>query len=194
MDQGVRPNVPDLGRHRHRRPGLHGERTATLEHSAGRLTTAARAELLLAVTLTPAACAGPAPKRAETEPPHRPSPNSSLIDQPGAPKPGEWILPGRDYAGTRYSPLDQITAANAGNLQLAWSFSTITFAGTPWYPSYHSTAAWGLTPLEDQQLAGLVMWMPGGVAYLVAALALTARWLRDAEHRDRGRRVSVIEA
>ncbi len=70
----------------------------------------------------------------------------------------------------------------------------ITFAGTPWYPRYHSTAAWGLTPLEDQQLAGLVMWMPGGVAYLVAALALTARWLRDAEHRDRVRRVSVIEA
>ena len=70
----------------------------------------------------------------------------------------------------------------------------ITFAGAPWYPSYDSAAAWGLTPREDQQLAGLVMWMPGGVAYLVAALALTARWLRDAEHRDRVRRVSVIEA
>ncbi len=70
----------------------------------------------------------------------------------------------------------------------------ITFAGTPWYPSYHSTTAWGLTPLEDQQLAGLVMWMPGGVTYLVAALALTARWLRDAEQRDRVRRVSPIEA
>lgn len=70
----------------------------------------------------------------------------------------------------------------------------ITFAGTPWYPAYRATAVWGLTPLEDQQLAGLVMWMPGGVAYLVAALALTARWLGDAERRGQRRRVSPTEA
>ncbi|HJX87338.1 MAG TPA: cytochrome c oxidase assembly protein, partial [Gemmatimonadales bacterium] len=70
----------------------------------------------------------------------------------------------------------------------------ITFAGTPWYPAYRSTAAWGLSPLEDQQLAGLVMWMPGGVAYLVAALALTARWLTDAERRGRRPRASPLGA
>lgn len=35
----------------------------------------------------------------------------------------------------------------------------------------------GLTPLEDQQLAGLFMWVPGGAIYLAAALALMARWL-----------------
>jgi len=69
----------------------------------------------------------------------------------------------------------------------------ITFAAAPWYPAYRATAAWGLTPIEDQQLAGLVMWMPGGVAYLVAALALTARWLRDADRRA-DRRVTPIEA
>jgi putative membrane protein len=70
----------------------------------------------------------------------------------------------------------------------------ITFAAAPWYPAYRVTAAWGLTPIEDQQLAGLVMWMPGGVAYLVAALALTARWLRDAERRADRRRATPIEA
>jgi putative membrane protein len=70
----------------------------------------------------------------------------------------------------------------------------ITFAATPWYSAYRTTGAWGLTPLEDQQLAGLVMWMPGGIAYLVAALALTARWLRDAERRADGRRAAPIEA
>lgn len=32
--------------------------------------------------------------------------------------------------------------------------------------------------LEDQQLAGLVMWVPAGLAYPLAALALVARWLR----------------
>lgn len=37
---------------------------------------------------------------------------------------------------------------------------------------------WGLTPLEDQQLAGLVMWVPAGTMYAGAALAFFAAWLR----------------
>jgi putative membrane protein len=36
----------------------------------------------------------------------------------------------------------------------------------------------GLSPLEDQQLGGLIMWIPGGLAYLAAGLVLCARWLR----------------
>jgi cytochrome c oxidase assembly factor CtaG len=36
---------------------------------------------------------------------------------------------------------------------------------------------WGLTPLEDQQLAGLVMWVPGGIIYAGAALAMLALWI-----------------
>jgi putative membrane protein len=41
----------------------------------------------------------------------------------------------------------------------------------------------GLTPLEDQQLAGLVMWIPGGLAYLIAVLALLSGWISEAERR-----------
>jgi len=37
---------------------------------------------------------------------------------------------------------------------------------------------WGLTPLEDQQLAGLVMWIPAGTVYAGAALAFAALWIR----------------
>jgi len=40
------------------------------------------------------------------------------------PAPGDWSLPGRDYALTRYSPLDQIGAANVAQLRPVWSFST----------------------------------------------------------------------
>jgi putative membrane protein len=40
-----------------------------------------------------------------------------------------------------------------------------------------STGALGLDPAEDQQLGGLVMWVPGSLAYLVAALAVVARLL-----------------
>jgi cytochrome c oxidase assembly factor CtaG len=62
----------------------------------------------------------------------------------------------------------------------------LTFAPTVWYPVYsESTWAWGLTALEDQQLGGLIMWVPAGVLYTAAGLALVAAWLRDSELRSR---------
>ena len=55
----------------------------------------------------------------------------------------------------------------------------LTFAPTAWYPHY-AHGAFGWSALEDQQLGGLVMWAPGSLAYLAAALAIAARWLREA--------------
>ncbi|MFE1599578.1 cytochrome c oxidase assembly protein [Methylobacterium sp. ID0610] len=47
------------------------------------------------------------------------------------------------------------------------------------YPGQTAGAgAWGLSPLEDQQLAGLVMWIPAGTIYAAAALAFAAHWIR----------------
>jgi cytochrome c oxidase assembly factor CtaG len=58
----------------------------------------------------------------------------------------------------------------------------LTFSRALWYPAYASTAAsWGLTPLQDQQLAGLIMWIPASLAYLLAALLLFASWLHASE-------------
>jgi putative membrane protein len=51
----------------------------------------------------------------------------------------------------------------------------LTFSPTPWYAS--APEFLGLTALEDQQLGGLVMWVPGGFAYLVAGLTIVATWL-----------------
>jgi putative membrane protein len=63
----------------------------------------------------------------------------------------------------------------------------LALSPTPWYPAYGAAGAGrGVTLLEDQQLAGLIMWMPGAAVYLVAALALTAAWLRAS-----GARVTV---
>jgi cytochrome c oxidase assembly factor CtaG len=60
----------------------------------------------------------------------------------------------------------------------------LTFSSRLWYPLYQSgTMQWGLTPIEDQQLAGLIMWIPGGLAYLIAALWLASAWLREPEPR-----------
>jgi putative membrane protein len=56
----------------------------------------------------------------------------------------------------------------------------LTFSSRLWYPLYaSSTAAWGLTPLEDQQLAGVIMWVPAGLAYVIATLAIAGSWLRE---------------
>jgi putative membrane protein len=38
-----------------------------------------------------------------------------------------------------------------------------------------------LTALEDQQLGGLIMWVPGSLVYIGIALALLVRWVRASE-------------
>jgi putative membrane protein len=56
----------------------------------------------------------------------------------------------------------------------------LTFSDTPWYYGQSVGAgAWGLTALQDQQLAGLIMWIPASFAYLIGILAVAARWLHD---------------
>ena len=57
-----------------------------------------------------------------------------------------------------------------------------TFANSPWYETYLSTAeAWGLRALDDQRLAGVIMWVPGGLLYLAVGLTLFAMWIHDPE-------------
>jgi len=56
----------------------------------------------------------------------------------------------------------------------------LTFSATPWYSAYLSSrTALGWDPLVDQQLGGLIMWIPGGLVYLGTALALVASWLQS---------------
>lgn len=56
----------------------------------------------------------------------------------------------------------------------------LTFSRVPLYAAYRSTAPlWGFTALEDQQLGGLIMWVPGGLIYLAVGLLLFAAWLRE---------------
>jgi cytochrome c oxidase assembly factor CtaG len=53
-----------------------------------------------------------------------------------------------------------------------------------WYPIYEGrTAPWGLTPLQDQQLGGLIMWVPAGLVYIAIGLWLFAKWLEESERR-----------
>jgi cytochrome c oxidase assembly factor CtaG len=72
----------------------------------------------------------------------------------------------------------------------------LTFAESPWYPAYGSwPLVWGLTPLEDQQIGGLIMWIPAGLVHLPTALAFVALWAglftESAPRRDDRRAVSL---
>jgi putative membrane protein len=57
----------------------------------------------------------------------------------------------------------------------------MAFSASPWYARYAQMgmAPFGLSAVEDQQLAGLLMWVPGGLVHVGAALALIARALRS---------------
>lgn len=62
----------------------------------------------------------------------------------------------------------------------------ITFANEPWYPAYaDSINERGGSPLADQQLAGLLMWIPGGLLYTGVGLWLLAQWIREPDHDHR---------
>jgi cytochrome c oxidase assembly factor CtaG len=56
---------------------------------------------------------------------------------------------------------------------------------SPWYWEYASmgVSGIGLDPTTDQQLAGLIMWIPGGLVHGAAALVLLYRWLVASEDR-----------
>jgi len=58
----------------------------------------------------------------------------------------------------------------------------LTGAADPLYaPHLTTTLAWGLSPLADQQAAGVIMWTLGALPYLVAALVCAGRQLSPAE-------------
>ena len=55
----------------------------------------------------------------------------------------------------------------------------ITFAGRPLYESHLDIPpGWGLAPLADQQLAGLIMWVPPALLYIGVIAWLFAAWLK----------------
>jgi putative membrane protein len=75
-------------------------------------------------------------------------------------------------------------------VQMGLLGAILTFARAPLF-DFHAgnmTTPFGLTQLEDQQLAGLIMWVPAAIPYLIAAGVIMARLLpaepREARERD----------
>jgi cytochrome c oxidase assembly factor CtaG len=60
----------------------------------------------------------------------------------------------------------------------------LTLSPQVWYAPYASTApVWHLTAVQDQQLGGLIMWIPAGTLLTIVALGLLAKWIKHSEIR-----------
>jgi len=70
-----------------------------------------------------------------------------------AQNPKDWVMPAGDYANTRYSKLNQITAANVGKLQVAWTFSTGVLRGHEGGPLIVGNIMYVHTPFPNKVYA-----------------------------------------
>ena len=87
------------------------------------------------------------------------------------------VLETRQRAGTGVA-LIFVTALHTGFLGIL-----LTLARQPLYPGQaRVAAAWGAEPLIDQQLAGLIMWVPASLIYVAIGLALAGLWIGRSAH------------
>src|ERR1700727_2406216 len=65
------------------------------------------------------------------------------------PDDGQWTMPGKNYAATRYSALDEINSANVSNLQVAFAFSTGVDRGQEAAPIVTNNTMFIVTPYPN---------------------------------------------
>ena len=86
-----------------------------------------------------------------------------------------WFWSAVRAAGT----LPAVGALLIASVQMGLLGALLTVAGQALYaPHAATTLAWGLTPVQDQQIAGLIMWAPAAAIYLAIAIGLLARGLQ----------------
>lgn len=83
--------------------------------------------------------------------------------------------------GSRRSPWTAAACLFATSMVTGALGAFMALSLSPWYGPYASLglAAFGLTPSQDQQLAGALMWVPGGLLHALVAIALIAPHLRS---------------
>lgn len=71
----------------------------------------------------------------------------------------------------------------------------LTFAPRPLYTNYLAVPRlWGISVLLDQQLGGLIMWVPGMVPYAIAIFVLVSQLMKQGELREREAEAGYQEA
>jgi putative membrane protein len=77
-------------------------------------------------------------------------------------------------------------------MQMGLLGALLTLSRRVWYSHYALESALGLGPLEDQQLGGLIMWVPANVLFLFALAVVVYRWIRADEERGRRDRATSL--
>lgn len=90
-----------------------------------------------------------------------------------------WSVIGKDLGGNSGWAILSIftTMLHTGALGVL-----LTLSPEPWYTVYDQTGVLGLSALEDQQLGGLIMWVPAGLAYLIAGLGICGWLVKEKLH------------
>jgi putative membrane protein len=64
-----------------------------------------------------------------------------------------------------------ICAGTLTSVQMSLLGAVLSLSSYAWFPAHYQTVqAWGFTPLSDQQLGGVLMWVPGCALFLVVAM------------------------
>ena len=91
-----------------------------------------------------------------------------------------------NYPARMFSHPLRMVYVLAAAVQSSWLGAVLTLTDEGWYSVYQdTTASWGLTPLDDQQLGGLIMWVPGGIIYLLALTVVFFSWMGFGEEEER---------
>jgi putative membrane protein len=77
-----------------------------------------------------------------------------------------------------------LTALLLTTLQMGFLGALLTFSARPVYVVHaQTTLPWGLSPLDDQQLGGIIMWIPTGVIFVAAMVGAVALMMQRVEAR-----------
>jgi putative membrane protein len=90
-----------------------------------------------------------------------------------------WAIDRASHRGGRHGVAGMLLFVTA--LQSGLLGALMAFAGSPWYAQYIALGSEGTLadPLADQQIAGFIMWIPGGAVHAAAALFYMSRWFRE---------------
>lgn len=67
----------------------------------------------------------------------------------------------------------------------------LTFMQPLYTPYIHAPRVWGISPAFDQQLGGLIMWVPGNILFIIFASLLFIRWMQQQDELQRAREAEL---
>ncbi|HKQ52175.1 MAG TPA: methanol/ethanol family PQQ-dependent dehydrogenase, partial [Pyrinomonadaceae bacterium] len=119
------------------------------------ICSASRLVLFLASSALFLSCTSKPPQESRTPPAAQPQTQSSATGQARVPpfvpaeEDGQWTMPAKNYASTRYSGLEEINAGNVKNLKVAWTFSTGVNRGQEAAPLVVGQTMYVVTPYPN---------------------------------------------